>query len=338
MVAIFRSYHLSAIFLLFIYTVLLRLVLFVEPVIFQAPENTNFLSEITYNVLASFVQEQFYFYHIISGLIIFFQALYFNHLINYYRILPKSSYLPAFSFIMVSSLFVEFMLLTPPLIANTFLLFALGRIFAWYKKEKVTAAIFDTGFLISIASLFFFPYIAFFLFLLASITILRPFSLREYMIAFIGLLLPYYFIGVYFFWHNQLPEFLNTLTITELNFNVQIIERSMRIFIISIPVLVVIAWSALYLQANLFRLVVQVRNYLVVFVWLFIVGILSLLIQFEGELFHFIWLILPAGLAFAFFFAEFRRKAVSEIVHLFLILTIFFFQYMYIFDQFSFPL
>jgi hypothetical protein len=148
----------------------------------------------------------------------------------------------------------------------------------------------------------------------------------------------YPIIGVYFFWHNQLPEFLNTLTITELNFNVQIIERSMRIFIISIPVLVVIAWSALYLQANLFRLVVQVRNYLVVFVWLFIVGILSLLIQFEGELFHFIWLILPAGLAFAFFFAEFRRKAVSEIVHLFLILTIFFFQYMYIFDQFSFPL
>ncbi len=105
-----------------------------------------------------------------------------------------------------------------------------------------------------------------------------------------------------------MPEFLNTLTITELNFNVQIIERSMRIFIISIPVLVVIAWSALYLQANLFRLVVQVRNYLVVFVWLFIVGILSLLIQFEGELFHFIWLILPAGLAFAFFLLNSDEK------------------------------
>ncbi len=309
------------------------MVLFVQPIIFQAPENTNLLSELTYNALDRFIHKQFYLYHIISGLIIFFQGLYFNYLINYYKILPKSSYLPAFSFIIVSSLFVEFMLLTPPLIANTFLLLALGRIFAWYKKEKVTAAIFDTGFLISIASLFFLPYIIFFVFLLASITILRPFSLREYMVAFIGLLLPYYFLAVYFFWFNQLPEFLNTLIITELSFDTQVLERSIRIFIVGMPVLAVIAWSALYLQANLFRLVVQVRNYLVVFVWLFNVGILSLLIQFEGELFHFIWLAMPAGLAFAFFFAEFRRRAVSEIVHLFLILAIFFFQYLYIFNH-----
>jgi hypothetical protein len=332
LVSIFRSYHPSAIFFLLIYTIALRLVLFIEPVVFRIPENTNLLSHITYTGLATFTGNQNFVYHILSTLLIFFQALYFNYLINYYRILSRSSYLPAFSFILVSSLFIEFTLLTSALIANTFLLFAAARIFAWYKKDKVTGAIFDTSFLISVASLFFFPYAVFFIFVLTSLMVLRPFSLREYMIAVIGLLLPYYFLGVYFFWVNQLPEFLNTLAISELRFNAEVMERSIRILTLGIPVVAVMAWTGLYIQANFFRMVVQVRNYLVVFVWFFVAGILSLLIQFKGELFHFIWLTIPAGLAFAIFFAEFRRKAVSEILHLYLILAILFFQYFYLFN------
>ncbi|MEO6166859.1 MAG: hypothetical protein ABIO46_11240 [Chitinophagales bacterium] len=330
MVSIFRSYHPAVIFMLLLYAVLLRMVLFIQPITFEIPQNTNLLSQFTYKALAAFIGDRNFIFHIMGTALVFFQALYFNYLVNYYRIMSKSSYLPAFSFILVSSLFVEFTLLTSSLIANTFLLFALAKIFAWYKKDKVTGAVFDTAFLISIASLFFFPYIVFFLFVLTSLTVLRPFSLREYLIAAIGLLLPYYFIGVYFFWIGLLPEFLHSLVISELRFNAQVMERSTRILTVGIPVLAVIAWTALYIQANLFRMVVQVRNYLIVVVWFFIAGILSLLIQFTGELGHFVWLSIPAGLAFAFFFAEFRRKAIVEIVHLFLILAILFFQFYYL--------
>lgn len=332
MVSIFRSYHPAVIFMLLIYTVLLRLVLFIEPIVFEVPGSANLLSQLAYKVLAAFTGDRNFIFHIISTTLIFFQALYFNYLVSYYRIMSRSSYLPAFSFILISSLFVEFMLLTSALIANTFLLFAMARIFAWYKKDKATGAVFDTSFLIAIASLFFFPYIVFFVFVIASLTVLRPFNLREYIISIIGLVLPYYFLGVYFFWINQLPEFLNSLVISELRFNAQVMERSTRILTVGIPMLAVIAWTALYIQANLFRMVVQVRNYLIVFAWFFVAGILSLLVQFKGELFHFVWLTMPAGLAFAFFFAEFKRKAVSEIVHLFLILAILFFQFFYLFN------
>jgi hypothetical protein len=105
-----------------------------------------------------------------------------------------------------------------------------------------------------------------------------------------------------------------------------------RILTLGIPVVAVIAWSALYIQSNFFRMVVQVRNYLVVASWFFVAGICSLLVQFKGELFHFIWLTMPAGIAFAFFFAEFKRQVVSEILHLLLVLAILFFQYLYLFN------
>ena len=173
MVSIFRSYHPAVIFLLLLYTVLFRMVLFTEPVTFQVPGNTNLLSQLTYRALENFIGDRNWIYHVISLLLIFFQALYFNYLINYYRILSKSSYLPAFSYVLVSSLFIEFTLLTSALIANTFLLFALAKIFSLYKKEKVVGIVFDAAFLVSLSSLFFFPYIVFFLFVIASITLLR---------------------------------------------------------------------------------------------------------------------------------------------------------------------
>lgn len=128
------------------------------------------------------------------------------------------------------------------------------------------------------------------------------------------------------FWIGQLPQFIDSLVISELRFNTKVIERSTRMLVLGIPVIAVMTWTALFIQANLFRMVVQVRNYLIVFVSFFIVGILALLIQFKGELFHFVWFTIPAGLAFAFFFAELKRRWIAEIVHLFLILAILFFS------------
>lgn len=332
MVSFFRSYHPATIFLLLLYTILLRLVLFAEPIVFVVPDNANLLSKLTYEGLEVLIGNRNFLFHVISTVLLLFQALYFNRLINFYKIINRPSYLPAFSYILISSLFVEFTLLTSALIANTFLLLALANIFSWYKKEKVTAPVFDTAFLVSVASLFFFPYIVFFLFVLAALMVMRRFNLREYIVALIGLLLPYYFIGVYFFWEGRLPEFLHSLTISELRFNTQGMERNTRIITMVIPVAAVIVWTVIYLQANFFRMVVQVRNYLILLTWFFAVGVFSLLVQFDAELYHFLWLAIPAGLAFSVFFTEFRRRAVVEVVHLSLVLSILFFQFYYLFN------
>jgi hypothetical protein len=249
---------------------------------------------------------------------------------TYYRILTKVAYVPAMSYLLTSSLLVEFTLLTPALFANTFLLLAVSKILATYKKDKALALIFDAGLLISIASLFFLPYIIFFLFIIASLTVLRPFNLREYILAALGLLVPYYFIGVYFFWNGKFREFWQTIQISQLSFPVQQIEHGTREIIIGITLLFVILWSVFFIQKNIFRMVVQVRSYMMVFILLLICGALSMMVQFSGEFYHFIWIALPGGLAFAIFFTEVRRPLFSGLLHLFLILAVLFFQYFYL--------
>ena len=316
--------------MLLLYAILFRAVLFVEPVTFHVPDSSNYLSQLFYNVLNFFIGDRLWIYHVVALVLVFFQSLYFGYLINYYRILQKPSYLPAMSYLLISSLLIEFTLLTPALLANTFLLFALSKILSSYKKEKALALIFDSGLLISIASLFFFPYIAFFLFIIASLIVLRPFNLREYIFASLGLLVPYYFIGVYFFWFGKLPEFWRTIQISQLSFPVAEMEHSSRVIIIGATLIVVILWSLYFIQSNIFKMVVQVRSYMMLFILLFLSGAVSMLVQFNGEFYHFIWMAVPVGLAFAIFFTEVRRRLFSELLHLFLILTVLFFQYYYL--------
>lgn len=319
------------IFILLVYAALFRLVLFIEPVVFHVPASSNYLSQLIYDVLNFFIGDRVWIYHIVAWVLVFLQALYFNHLINYYRILQKPSYLPAMSYILVSSLLVEFTLLTPALLANTFILFSLSKILACYKKDTVLALIFDSGLMVSIASLFFFPYIVFFLFVIASLLILRPFNLREYLMAALGLLVPYYFIGVYFFWYGKLPEFWQTIQISHLSFPVEEMKHSsMRLIIISVAPLIVILWSFFFMQSSILKMVVQVRIYITVFIFLFVSGALSMLIQFNGEFYHFVWMALPMGLPFAIFFSEVRRRFVSGLLHLFLVLAILYFQYFFL--------
>jgi len=316
--------------MLLLYAALFRAVLFIEPVAFHVPLSSNYLSQLFYDVLNFFIGDRTWIYHVIAMMIVFLQALYFNHLINYYRILQKPSYLPAMSYLLISSLLVEFTLLTPAVLANTFLLFALSKVLSSYKKEKALAIIFDAALLISIASLFFFPYIVFFLFIIASLVVLRPFNLREYIFAVLGLLVPYYFIGVYFFWYGKLPGFWHTIQISQLSFPVAEMEHGSRVIIIAVTMLIVILWSVFFIQSNILKMVVQVRSYMMVFILLLLIGSLSMLVQFNGEFFHFIWIALPVGLAFAIFFTEVRRRIFSELLHLFLILTVLFFQYYFL--------
>lgn len=327
MISIFRSYHPGVILLLLLYTAMFRVPILLAAVPFSPPESSNYLSSLIYQLLGWLIGDRNYIYHVAASVLVIFQALYFNFIINHYRILSRPSYLPAMAYVLISSVLIEFTLLTPALIANTFLLFALSKVLSTYKKDKAAPVLFDASLLVSIASLFFFPYIAFFLFILASLVMLRPFNLREFFMSVLGLLLPYYFIGVYFFWIRNLDAFWKTIEITQLNFPVQQLERSIRVLVTGSVLLAVILWNFFYVQANLFRMVVQVRSYLMVFIFLFIAGLFSLLIQFTGELDHFVWIALPVGLAFAIFFTESRRRWIAELLHFFLLLSALFFQY-----------
>ncbi|MGP8216178.1 MAG: DUF6427 family protein [Bacteroidia bacterium] len=138
------------------------------------------------------------------------QAFIWNSFINNNALLKQSSYFPAFFFIILASCRTSLICLYPALFASLFLVLAMRRLAASYKKEKALSEVFDAGLFIGIASIFYLPLVVFILFLFIAILVIRSLVWREWIAAVIGFILPfgfalaynYLFLSAENFWHN----------------------------------------------------------------------------------------------------------------------------------------
>jgi hypothetical protein len=92
------------------------------------------------------------------------------------------------------------------LIVNLILILLLFIIMHLYGKTEPFSSILDTGFLVGLVSLLFFPSIYFIGFVLISLAIFQFFKWREWLIPIIGLITPYVFLAVYYFWFDELAQ------------------------------------------------------------------------------------------------------------------------------------
>jgi len=113
--------------------------------------------------------------------------------------IPTRTQMPAFFYIILAACFNPSHQLTPALPASTLVILVLYRVIPTYKTVNLSYHFLDAGFLVSLASLIYFPSILFFLLLPGGLLLLRPFNWREWAFAFIGLALPYVFLVSGFF-------------------------------------------------------------------------------------------------------------------------------------------
>jgi len=120
---------------------------------------------------------------LLGWLLHFSQAIHLNLVLNKHDVHFKKSWLPALIYAMLAGLIPPFLSLHPALFATTFLIFALDMMFGFYKNREALSILFHTGFLLGLASLFYLPTVVLFVFFFLSLTILRPFSWREWVVG-----------------------------------------------------------------------------------------------------------------------------------------------------------
>jgi len=152
------------------------------------------------------------------------QAYFFNYILIDSNIISKNSIIGIFTYSIFMSFNISFNYLAPTLIANTFILIVLYQIFSIYQNPEEYQIIFNVGFMISIASFFYFPAIYLIFFVWISFLLFRMVNWRPWTIVFFGLLTPYLFFFVYLYWNNtfqnQLSEFVVYFSqLFEIDFN-----------------------------------------------------------------------------------------------------------------------
>ncbi len=257
---------------------------------------------------------------LLAAALTFVQALLVNLIINENKITAKKNYLGGGVHIVFVSFFTEGIYLSPALIAATFILLMLRSLFLLAKADKQNGNIFNLGFMISLAALFYFPTWGFLLFLMLGLGTVRPFVFREWIILLLGVIAPLFVLFTIFF-YNDLS--LPTVTLHNWTLGVQISElMKIQLVFLGVIALFVIVTS----QSALRGVAIQVRKFSSLLQFSLFITIGTFFLQVNLHWSHAVWLAIPLSILLTMFLLLIRRIVWAEILHSVLILIIIAFQ------------
>lgn len=145
-------------------------------------------------------------FSVLSILILYAQAFLLFRISAQFHLFIHSSYLVAFSFIILSSLHPSFGNFSPFLIINLLLLFSFSEMLKLKQVQNINAPLFNIGFLVMVAALLHFAILFVIPFLFFSLLLFRQFNAKEWLIVLMGLLMPIYFAVVYLFFNDSFQK------------------------------------------------------------------------------------------------------------------------------------
>ena len=262
---------------------------------------------------------------VLSELIAFFlvliQSFYLNYLLNKYDLREsreRSNFLTALFAVVLLALFPAFRTLLPQHFSGIFLLLMSDRVFDSYRKDSAFSNCFDAGFFAGIASLFYLPAAVFFFLVWVGFIVLRAFNWREWLIAFLGFIIPWLMVLTFYFWFDRVDYFFTHQIVSGFSasyFNFGKPDNAVLIFIFT---------GILFFPAvmNFLKMMssgkVKTNKFLLLFMWFLFFSIVSAFIFPVASYTHFTLSALPLAVIFSSWFLSLKKAWIAE--SLFLIL------------------
>lgn len=311
MTGIFKANNPFNTFILFVYGLLLKLPWFLNPYTPVPQKTDGFLFIEVLSKLSYTGEKAPVIYPVLTYILLFTQAISFNSLINDHRLMNRSNYLPAMSYLLITSMFSEWNVLSAPLIINTLLISVLVRMITLYRNNSPKTTLFNIGMIVGISGFFYFPSLAFFLLIIFALIITRPLKITEWIIAFLGILTPFYFLFAYLF----LSDKLRAYKVPRITVKNPLFHQNYWAFAATFLIVVAFGIGCYFLQKNFRKQLIQARKS-----WdliLFYLGV-AFFIPFINAPHSFeYWILsavpLSAIIAFGFFYAE--RKWIPPVLH-----------------------
>lgn len=302
---------LNIVFLL-VYGFVLKAYAFLHPHIPEAQATDGFLYHRFLAFLAPFGNAVPIIYPVIALVLILTQAISFTSFINNQKLLPKSTYLPALAYVMITSLFPEWWQLSSTLIVNSLLVWAWAKLSNLFNNPKPKTAIFNASMIIGLTSFLYFPALGFIILVFFALISMRPFQLSEWLIAILGLLTPYYFLfAILFLAGNWNPlTYLPSISISIPKFQYDM-WAWVAIVLLVVPFLV----SLFYIQGNLLKMLIQVRKSWGLMLVYLIIALLIPFINFASSFEYWILCALPFAAFHAYTYISAEKKWFPVVLH-----------------------
>ena len=322
MLGLFRTNQLGANLFLIIYIVILRLSGFLFPMEWS-PSESGMLSRHVYQGVGT----SGWLPSLIALLLVFIQAFLINVLVARFRISKEVTMIPGVFYVLLMSTMPDFLQLTPVLLGNSFLIFAIMSLFQTYKKSSVAGSIFNTGFWIGMASLFYFSNIAFVLFAIIGLATIRALRINEIFMIIIGAVIPYFLAGTFAFLVDALPQF-HHLQIEDnlgfLSFDWQPVWQNYATLAI-FGILSIIAFFSFstYFQKQS----IQAQKYIQVLYYFMFVSVLTIFMQKGIRPSNLMLLAIPLSILLPLNFLSLKNKNLASTLHIIWLILVLAIQY-----------
>ncbi len=322
MLSFFRTNQLAFNVFLIFYVILLRGSSFITPSHDWVCGKSGVLSTWIYELCDGFYSLPF----ILGIVLVFVHAVLINVMIANFRMASEVTLFPGVCYVLLASSIPEFLYLSPLLLANTFFIIALFELLGSYRQKSIVGNIFNVGFWLGVASLFYFSEIIFLLFAFFSSSILRKFHFKEALIITVGSIVPYILISVYFFWNDQLFWFWENQFVNNFGFLDFEIKHTTETYIklgifLLLFIIVIISFGSYLAKKNL-----QVQKNISILYWALFFGFLSVFLQAGVRLEHLLIFAVPLSVFLSFNLLNMRRP-LAEALHLIILVGILVLQF-----------
>ncbi|MBX2871929.1 MAG: hypothetical protein KTR30_07515 [Saprospiraceae bacterium] len=264
---------------------------------------------------------------IIATLLVFVEGWMLNALVLRDRLGRDPNLFPGVFFILICSVLPPFLQLSPLHMANFFYILALFELLGIYKKVNCATNLFNSGLWIAIGSLFYPSYLALFILAIAAINTLRSLKVGDILIVLSGVLVPYIYALVYFYWTDQLSMFLGKqfpiqLGIPEIQLSDPVLYY-ISIFFFGFLVLVLLFSWAGFLAKN----VIQVQKKINILYGALFFSILAPFLVDQVSVDLLLYLAVPLGVLSSFSFTNMPSQR-AEVVHLIWVAGLLYFHFL----------
>ncbi|MGA0558012.1 hypothetical protein ACO2Q8_15240 [Larkinella sp. VNQ87] len=169
------------------------------------------LSAVVYWLIDLTVGRSHLAYHVAGTALAAFQVFYFNWVMNVRDIYPDRNWIPGLLYALFLNMSFDCSTLSPVLLSTTFLLLAFGTLVKQMDRRGATDEVFEVGFYISLAALFYLPSALFIIWALVSLLLYTGASFRQHSLLIFGFSFPILLTVLYFYLADSLDDFNRNL-------------------------------------------------------------------------------------------------------------------------------
>jgi hypothetical protein len=269
----------------------------------------------------------YYFWSMVmAAVLLFLQALFINYIVTSQGVLYKESFMPALVFLLINSFFPQQNELTPQLISNTFVLLLFQRLCYLYESQNPLLVVLDAGLYLGLGILFNYDLLLFLPFILISVVIFTSFNLRYLVISLIGIMVPLYFTGIFFYVTDRFDELLLYIYQSLEHKYLKPIESDW-IMLLPWTIILPITISAVFtLQRNFFRNKVKTRRIMQSIYLMLFFGVAGLFFDNVNYIYAIVYLSVPLSIVVAYYFISDKRFWLKEMIFMLLVGLAFYYQ------------